>query len=120
MTMTHISRASSNGFYSRRITAFKKAMKEAYPNITDDDFQFIITADEDSDNITVAIKNLEIDPNVFDMIYKSFFIDELPSIKEVKVTKEQIVYDIIKDLGSDPSLMAVATALAECNKIINR
>lgn len=120
MITTSISRVSSNGFYSRRIAAFKKAMKETYPNLTDDDFNFIISADENGDIVTVGIKNIDVDPNVFEMIYRSFFIDELPCLKENKVTKEQIVFDIIKDLGSDPSLMAVATALAECAKIINR
>lgn len=119
MIMTSISRSSSNGFYSRRIIAFKKAMKEAYPNLTDNDIEIIIRADADDDIVSVTIKNIDVDPNVFDLLYRSFFIDQLPCIKEDKVTKEQIVFDIIKNLGSDPSLMAVATALAECAQIIN-
>lgn len=120
MITTSISRVSSNGFYSRRIAAFKKAMKETYPNLTDDDFNFIISADEDGDIVTVGIKNLDIDTNAFDLLYKSFFLDELHCIKEkVTIGKEQKVFDIIKDLGSDPSFLAVATALAECAQIIN-
>ena len=121
MITTSISRASSNGFYSRRIAAFKKAMKEAYPNLTDDDFNFIISADADGDFITVGIKNLEVDPSVFDLLYRSFFIDELPCLKEEKTTmgKEKKVFEIIKGLGTDPSCLAVATALAECSQIIN-
>ena len=119
MIMTSISRSSSSGFYSRRIIAFKKAMKETYPNLTDNDIEIIVRADDDGDIVSVNIRNIDVDPNVFDTIYKSFFLDELPCLKENKVMKEQIVFDIIKDLGSDPSLMAVATALAECAKIIN-
>lgn len=120
MIMTSISRSSSNGLYSRRIIAFKKAMKETYPNLTDDDIEIIIRADDDSDIVSVTIRNVDVDPKVFDMIYRSFFIDELPCIKEDKATtgREKKVFDIIKDLGPDPSFLAVATALAECAKII--
>lgn len=121
MIMTSISRSSTNGFYSRRIVAFKKAMKEAYPNLTENDIEIIIRADADDDIVSVTIKNLDVDPNVFDLLYRSFFIDDLPCIKEDKATmwKEKKVFDIIKDLGTDPSFLAVATALAECSQIIN-
>ena len=121
MIMTSISRSSSNGFYSRRIIAFKKAMKETYPNLTDDDIEVIIRADDDDDTVSVNIKNIDVDPNVFDMIYRSFFIDELPCIKEEKtiIGKEKKVFDIIKDLEPNTSFMEVATALSECYHIIN-
>ena len=119
--MTSISRSSTNGFYSRRIVAFKKAMKEAYPNLTENDIEIIIRADADDDIVSVTIKNLDVDPNVFDLLYRSFFIDDLPCIKEYKETmgKEKKVFEIIKGLGTDPSFMAVATALTECAQIIN-
>ena len=121
MIMTSISRSSTNGFYSRRIVAFKKAMKEAYPNLTENDIEIIIRADADDDIVSVTIKNLDVDPNVFDLLYRSFFIDDLPCIKEDEATmgKEKKVFDIIKDLGTDPSFLAVATALAECAQLIH-
>lgn len=108
---TVISKTNENGYYSRKFAAIKEQLKEQYPNLQDEDIMFKVTVDEDGDYITVGIRGVDVDTDLYgklNVLFENTEVDQHSDYSDEDKTRIALT----KDLGTRPTFSEAVEIMA--------